>query len=430
MKKRFERSNRLFRRAKASIPGGVNSPVRAFGAVGGAPPFIAGGSGARIRDEDGNEYVDLVCSWGPLIHGHAPDFVVEAVKAAAEKGTSFGAPTRAEVQAAELVKRAFPSMELVRFVNSGTEAVMSALRVARGFTGRDRVVKFEGCYHGHSDGLLVRAGSGALTFGVPGSPGVPPAYAGRTLTARYNDLDSVEAAFGKNAKSIAAVIVEPVAGNMGVVPPARGFLRGLRRITRECGALLVFDEVITGFRVALGGAQELYGVKPDLTCLGKIIGGGLPVGAYGGRADVMALVSPLGPVYQAGTLSGNPVATAAGLATMKRLFRGGTYEGLERAARELEEGITAAAKEAGARVTTNRVGSMQTWFFTGKRVRDYESATASDTGRYAAFFHAMLRRGVYMPPSQFEAVFVSTAHRKADVARVVRAARGAFRETV
>ncbi|MEW6201297.1 MAG: glutamate-1-semialdehyde 2,1-aminomutase [bacterium] len=425
---RQARSKMLFAEAVKHIPGGVDSPVRAFGAVGGACPFIVRGKGSRIWDEDGNEYIDTVCSWGPLIHGHAPSEVVAAIKKAAELGTSFGASTRAEVELAKLIKKAFRSIDLIRFVNSGTEATMSALRLARGYTGRDKIVKFIGCYHGHADGLLVKAGSGALTLGVPSSPGVPAAYARQTLLAQYNDLDSVKRIFKKHKGEIAAVIVEPVAGNMGVIPPADGFLEGLRKLTKRYGAILIFDEIITGFRVALGGAQELYKIKPDLTCLGKIIGGGLPVGAYGGRKDIMEKISPLGGVYQAGTLSGNPLAMAAGLATLKMLFRKGIYKELNEKSTALEKGIREAAQSAGQSLRINRVGSMQTWFFTDKEVSDYKSATASDTKKFAKFFNAMLRRGVYLPPSQFEAIFVSTAHTKKDIDFIVSAEKEAFDE--
>jgi glutamate-1-semialdehyde 2,1-aminomutase len=416
------RSHALWERASGLMPGGVNSPVRAFGAVGGVPPFIAEGKGPRVRDVDGCELVDYVASWGPLVLGHAPDEVVEAVRRAAGSGTSFGAPTEAEVELAERIARAFPSIEMVRLVNSGTEAAMSALRLARGFTGRSKVVKFEGGYHGHADGLLVKAGSGAATFGVPGSAGVPEGYARETLLARYNDLASVEALFDRHGDDVACVIVEPVAGNMGVVPPAKGFLQGLRALSDRVGALLVFDEVITGFRVALGGMQERAGVRADLTVLGKIIGGGLPVGAYGGRREIMESLSPLGPVYQAGTLSGNPIATAAGLAALRALERPGFYEELERKGAALERALTDACSAAGVAATLNRVGSMMTLFLCDGPVTDYDSARRSDTGRYAAWFHGMLARGISLPPSQFEALFVSAAHTEEDIALTARAA--------
>jgi glutamate-1-semialdehyde 2,1-aminomutase len=424
---RTERSEALFEEAKRLIPGGVNSPVRAFRGVGGTPRFIARGHGSRVWDVDGNSYIDYVASWGPLILGHAHPSVVEAVQGAAKEGTSFGAPTEREVELARLVVEAIPSVEMVRFVNSGTEATMSALRLARAFTGREKIVKFDGGYHGHADGLLANMGSGGLTLGVPASPGVPAATAAGTLSARYNDLASVEALFAANGDDIAAVIVEPVAGNMGVVPPRPGFLEGLRAITRRHGALLIFDEVITGFRVAYGGAQSLYGVQPDLTCLGKIVGGGLPVGAYGGRREIMERVSPTGPVYQAGTLSGNPIAMAVGIATLRALQQPGVYDDLERKAARLHQGLQEAAAEAGVPATVNRVGSMLTAFFVDVDVEDYESAKRADTARYAAFFHAMLAEGVYLAPSQFEAAFVSTAHTDEDIERTVLAARKALR---
>ncbi len=423
-----ERSAALFTEAQKYIPGGVNSPVRAFRAVGGQPRFIRRGFGSRVEDVDGNVYIDYVCSWGPLILGHAHPAVVGAVKAAAELGTSFGAPTEAEVELARLVCELFPSIELVRFVNSGTEAAMSAIRLARAYTGRPKIVKFDGCYHGHVDSLLVKAGSGVLTFNAPDSAGVTVAAAQETLSAPYNDLATVERIFEEHGREIAAVIVEPVAGNMGVVPPKPGFLEGLRRLTAEAGALLIFDEVITGFRLAPGGAQELYGITPDLTCLGKVLGGGLPVGAYGGRRDIMSLVAPLGPVYQAGTLSGNPLAMAAGLATVRALLEPGNYERLETLAHRLAEGFEAAARSAGIRARVNRVGSMLTLFFTADEVVDYETARRSDTGRFARFFHGMLGRGVFLPPSQFEALFISLAHTEADIDFTVEAARRVMTE--
>src|SRR5690242_5196374 len=376
-------SKRLLDAASRVIPGGVNSPVRAFRAVGGAPPFIERGEGARIIDADGRAYIDFVGSWGPLILGHAAPAVVEAVTEAARRGTSYGAPTALEVQMAEAVTAAYPSMEMVRLVSSGTEAGMSAIRVARGFTGRDVIVKFDGCYHGHADSLLVKAGSGGATFGVPDSLGVPPALAALTLTVPFNDLDAVRRTLEAHAGQVAAIIVEPVAGNMGVVPPAPGFLPGLRDLATQHGALLIFDEVITGFRVAWGGAQARYDVRPDLTCLGKIIGGGLPVGAYGGSRALMERVAPLGGVYQAGTLSGNPLAVAAGLATLRALERTGTYERLEALGARVERDVTEAAAACGVPVTINRVGSMLTVFFTDRPVTDYASAKAADTARYA-----------------------------------------------
>jgi glutamate-1-semialdehyde 2,1-aminomutase len=416
------RSSELFARARTLIPGGVNSPVRAFQAVGGDPLFVASAAGARLRDADGREFLDYVGSWGPLILGHAHPAVVEAVTTAARQGTSYGAPCEAEVELAARVVRLVPGIEKVRFVSSGTEATMSALRLARGFTGRRKILKFAGCYHGHADALLVSAGSGVATLGIPGSPGVPEGTVADTLVAPFNDLAAVEQVASAHGADLAAVIVEPVVGNMGVVAPREGYLRGLREITGRAGALLVFDEVITGFRLAPGGAQQLYGVTPDLTCLGKIIGGGLPVGAYGGRADVMAKVAPEGPVYQAGTLSGNPLAMAAGRATLDALAAPGVYERLEALGARLEAGLVRAAERAGTAVTVNRVGSLLTAFFCAGPVTDYESAKRSDLARFGRFFHAMLERGVYLPPAQFEALFLSLAHTEADVDRTVEAA--------
>jgi glutamate-1-semialdehyde 2,1-aminomutase len=404
----------MFERARAVIPGGVNSPVRAFRSVGGTPFFVASARGSKIRDIDGNEYIDYVGSWGPMILGHAPAEVLDAIQRAASKGTSYGAPTAAEVEMAETISAAFPSMQKVRLVSSGTEACMSALRVARGFTKRDDIVKFEGCYHGHSDGMLVQAGSGLATFGVPTSPGVPADYAKHTLVLPYNDLDAVRALFKKRGKSIAALIVEPVAGNMGVVSPAEGFLEGLREITAQHGSLLIFDEVISGFRLCYGGAQTIAGINPDLTCLGKIMGGGLPAAAYGGRRDVMSAVSPEGPVYQAGTLSGNPLAVAAGLAQLKTLRENPRiYFDLNAKA-----GLLATAFR---NVVVNRVGSMFTAFFTKRPVTDWPSAAKSDTKKFARFHRHMRERGIALPPSQFEAWFVSAAHSKADLERTAEA---------
>jgi glutamate-1-semialdehyde 2,1-aminomutase len=420
------RSAELFARAQNLLPGGVDSPVRAFRAVGGTPRFVARGKGSAIWDVDGNRYIDYLGSWGPLIAGHAHPGVVVAIQDAATRGTSYGAPIEAELELAELVKKAFPSIELVRFVSSGTEATMSALRLARATTGREMILKFDGGYHGHADGLLVQAGSGPLTFGQPDSPGVPAAAAAQTLSVAYNDLAAVRAAFEAHAGQIAVVIVEPVAGNMGVVPAEPGFLEHLRVMTREQGALLVFDEVITGFRIAQGGAQECYRVTPDLTCLGKILGGGLPVGAYGGRRDIMEQVSPLGPVYQAGTLSGNPLAMAAGLATLRLLTEPGVYARLETLSARLVDGLSATARTAGVAYTANRVGSMFTGFFCAERVVDYASAKQADIRRYARFFHAMLERGVYLAPSQFEAGFMSLAHTESDVDATLQAAVAAF----
>ena len=425
-----DNSGVLFERALKSIPGGVNSPVRAFGSVGGSPPFIVRGEGPYIFDADGNRYVDYVMSWGPLILGHAHPSVVEAVEKAAKCGTSFGAPTEAEVLLAEKVRDAFPSIEKMRLVNSGTEATMSALRLARGHTGRDDILKFEGGYHGHADGLLVKAGSGAATFGVPSSPGVPADYAGHTLTAPYNDIDAVRKIANGRGESIAAIIVEPVAGNMGVVLPREGFLQGLRDICDDIGAVLIFDEVITGFRVAKGGAGEKFGVRADLTCLGKILGGGLPLGAYGGRSDIMDNIAPVGPVYQAGTLSGNPVAVAAGLAMLNELDKPGFYESLEEKGASLQNVLTDAASEAGVKIVVNRVGSMMTSFFGVDSVENYEDAAGTDTGLFKRWFHAMLDKGVYLAPSAFEASFVSISHGKEQINATLEAARASLREVV
>jgi len=421
-----ERSRQLFQEAARYFPGGVNSPVRAFRAVGGEPFFVARALGSRITDVDGRTYIDYVGSWGPMILGHAHPRVVGAIQAAAEAGTSYGAPTELETRLAQLIQAAVPSLERMRFVSSGTEACMSALRVARGFTGRSAIVKFEGGYHGHADSLLVKAGSGAMTFGVPDSLGVPEAIARATLTLPFNDLDATRAVFAARGREIAAVIVEPVAGNMGVVPPQPGFLEGLREITRADGALLLFDEVITGFRVAMGGAQQRYGVTPDMTCLGKIVGGGLPVGVYGGRAEIMEQVAPLGGIYQAGTLSGNPVAMAAGIATLEALRAPGTYQALETMGARLADGLIAAAAEAGLAAQINRVGSMLTGFFTATPVTDYATAKTADAARYGTFFRAMLERGVSLAPSQFEAAFLSLAHTTDDVDVTIAAAREAL----
>ncbi|OLC84139.1 MAG: glutamate-1-semialdehyde-2,1-aminomutase [Acidobacteria bacterium 13_1_40CM_4_65_8] len=424
------RSSRLFTRAQAVLPGGVNSPVRAFKAVGASPLFIRRAWGARIEDVDGNTFIDYVMSWGPLIHGHAPKGLVKALSAAARDGTSFGAPSPLEVELGERVRELMPTIERVRFVSSGTEATMSAVRVARASqfaTSRDKILKFEGCYHGHADAFLVKAGSGALTLGTPTSPGVTAAASADTLVASYNDLDSVRRAFDANRDHIAAVIVEPIAGNMGVVPPADGFLRGLREICTANRAVLIFDEVISGFRASSGGAQALAGVKPDLTCLGKIIGGGLPVGAYGGRADLMDLVSPAGPVYQAGTLSGNPLAMTAGLWCLERLTPK-LYTSLASLGARLAAGFAEAARDAGIALQVNASGSIVTPFFTDRQVRDYASATSANTDQYARFFRGMLTRGVYPPPSQFEAWFLSAAHTVKDVEKTIKAARGAMKE--
>ena len=420
------RSEELLARAQRVIPGGVNSPVRSFRSVGGVPRFYVKGTGSRVWDADGNEYIDLVLSWGPLILGHADPRVVEAAREALEQGSSFGAPTEREVRLAELVCECFPSIELVRMVNSGTEAVMSAVRVARAYTGKPKVVKFDGCWHGHADGMLVCAGSTGMQYGVPDSAGVPPAYAQETLVARFNDLESARALLEAHDGEVAAVVVEPVAGNMGVVPPGVGFLQGLRDMTAHAGVLLIFDEVITGFRVARGGAQDLYGVEADLTTLGKIIGGGFPVGAYGGKREIMECVSPLGPAVQAGTLSGNPVAMSAGIATLTALAEPGVYENLERTSRTLEEGLLSAAESAGAPLTTQRVGSMLTPFFAEGPLRNADDVGRTDKAAYARFFHAMLERGVALAPSYCEAAFLSTAHSGDDISRIVEAAEGAL----
>jgi glutamate-1-semialdehyde 2,1-aminomutase len=411
----LERSKKLFAEALNYLPGGVDSPVRAFKAVGGSPPFIARGQGDRIYDADGNEYLDFVCSWGPLILGHAHPRVVNELKRAIERGTSFGAPTELETRLAGMISTAMPSMEEVRFVNSGTEATMTALRLARAYTGRDRIVKFAGGYHGHADGLLVEAGSGLATLGIPASPGVPAGYAQNTLVVPYNDAGAVRQVFERYPREIAAVIVEPVAANMGVVPPRPGFLEGLRGLTGEFGALLIFDEVITGFRVAYGGAQALYGVAPDLTCLGKIIGGGLPVGAYGGRREIMEMMAPAGPVYQAGTLSGNPLVMTAGIETLGILSRPGNYDLLETMAATLAEGIAGAANESGVSLYVSRVASLITAFFAAGPVVDYDSARQADTSLFAKFFQRLLSNGIYWPPSQFEAAFISLAHTGKDI---------------
>jgi glutamate-1-semialdehyde 2,1-aminomutase len=415
-------SEGLFREAQRYLPGGVDSPVRAYQAVGGTPPFILRGRGSRIYDADGNEFIDYVGSWGPLILGHSHPKVVEALKKVVERGTSFGAPTELEVILARMISNAMPSIEMLRFVNSGTEATMSALRLARAYTGRDMVVKFAGGYHGHADGLLVKAGSGVATLGIPDSPGVPADYARNTLTAPYNDSQGVGRLFELHPGEIAAVIVEPVAANMGVVPPRPDFLESLRRLTARFGSLLIFDEVITGFRVAYGGAQALYGVAPDLTCLGKIIGGGLPVGAYGGRREIMEMMAPVGPVYQAGTLSGNPVAMTAGIETLKILSRPGTYDQLESKAVDLEKGLAAAAADLDMELQISRIASLLTVFFTGVPVIDYESAKRANTGLFKKFFHALLAEGIYWPPSQFEAAFISLAHSDQDIRSTINAA--------
>ena len=423
--KKPTRSRSLFARATAILPGGVDSPVRAFKSVGGSPLFIRRASGAVIEDVDGNKFIDYVMSWGPLLHGHAPAGLVKAISVAAKRGTSFGAPSPLEHELGERVRELMPSLERVRFVSSGTEAAMSVIRVARAFTRRDCIVKFEGCYHGHADAFLVKAGSGAMTLGIPTSPGVPKAVTADTLLARYNDLESVTALFRTHGERIAAVIVEPIAGNIGVVPPASGFLAGLRDLCSRHGAMLVFDEVISGFRAGAGGAQAVFDVKPDLTCLGKIIGGGLPVGAYGGRADAMDMVAPAGPVYQAGTLSGNPVAMTAGLWALARLTPK-LYRELSRRGSMLAAGFADAARAANVPLQVNAFGSLVTPFFTASAVRDYDSALTSDTGAYGTFFTSMLKRGIYPPPSQFEAWFVSAAHTDRHIQATIKAARSAM----
>lgn len=415
------KSIKLFDRAKRVIPGGVNSPVRAFKAVGGSPRFIARASGARITDVDGNSFIDYVGSWGPMIHGHAPKGLTSVLLRHANRGTSFGAPSLLEVELAERVRELVPSMERVRFVSSGTEATMSAARVARGATGREKIIKFEGCYHGHADAFLVQAGSGALTLGTPTSPGVPVGAVATTLLARFNDLQSVERLVEANPNEIATIILEPVAGNMGTVLPAAGFLHGLRAICDRAGALLVFDEVMTGFRLGAGGAQALYGVRPELTCLGKIVGGGLPVGVYGGRADVMDLVSPAGPIYQAGTLSGNPLAMAAGLWSLERLTPA-LYRRLSALGFALAAGLADAARAHGVQLQVNAIGSMLTPFFTPERVTNLQTAMTADTAAFGVFFRAMLAHGIYLPPSQFEAWFISGAHTRRDIDKTISAA--------
>jgi glutamate-1-semialdehyde 2,1-aminomutase len=417
------RSKKLFEEAKKHIPGGVNSPVRAFRSVGGEPLFIKRAKGSKVFDADGKEYIDYVLSWGPMILGHTHPAVTAALKKAITNGTSFGAPTELEITLAKMVKKAFPSIELVRMVSSGTEATMSAIRVARGYTRRDKIVKFEGGYHGHGNSLLVKAGSGVATFGLPDSPGVPADLAKLTITIPYNDLAAFKEVASREGDQIACIIVEPVAGNMGCVPPEAGFLEGLRQACNQYGIILIFDEVMTGFRVAYGGAQQLYKIKPDLTCLGKVIGGGLPVGAFGGRRDIMENVAPIGPIYQAGTLSGNPLAMTAGIETLKLLSKPGVYKTLEKSSADLETGMVLAAKEAGVPATVNRVGSMFTTFFTGERVKDFATAKTSDTARFGKFFLSMLKNGINLAPSQFEAAFMSVAHTKSDINRTIEAAR-------
>jgi glutamate-1-semialdehyde 2,1-aminomutase len=427
MARKFEQSRKLQKRAEKVIPGGVNSPVRAFRAVGGDPPFVIRGKGSHLWDADENEYIDYIGSWGPLILGHAAPVVLEALAAAMRNGTSFGASTPSEADLAELVVSAFPHIQRVRFVSSGTEATMSAIRLARAFTKRKYIVKFEGCYHGHADALLVKAGSGVATLGIPGSAGVPEEFTQFTLALPYNDTEALEEAFRKFKHQIACVIVEPVVGNMGCVAPARGYLEAVRALTTNDGAVLIFDEVMTGFRLAFGGAQELYAIQPDLTTMGKIIGGGLPVGAYGGPSDIMDLVAPLGPMYQAGTLSGNPLAMAAGYAQLHYLKEHKSlYSQLDQLSAELVAGVAAAAKSAGVPMTHNRVGSMFTWFFTPGPVTDWNSASKSDIEAFGRFFRSMLESGVYLPPSQYEAAFLSAAHTAEDIQKTIAAAKQAF----
>jgi len=421
-------SKKLMTRARKVIPGGVNSPVRAYGSVGGTAPFIVRGKGARIWDADGNEYIDYVGSWGPLVLGHAHPAVLRAVRDAAANGTSFGAPTELEVRLAEELCRALPSVEMVRFVSSGTEAAMSAIRLARAATGRERILKFDGCYHGHADALLVGAGSGVATLGIPGSPGVPESFAQLTVQAPFNDLEAVADALRRWRGEIACILVEPVAGNMGCVPPEPGFLAGLASLAHDHGTLLIFDEVMTGFRVAYGGAQQRYGITPDLTILGKIVGGGLPAAAYGGRRELMEQIAPVGPVYQAGTLSGNPLAMAAGLETLRHLRAPGVYPELEARSRAIAEGLAEAAREAGVELTTAAVGGMFGFFFHPGPVRNFADARKANGERFRAFFHAMLDQGVYFAPSAYEAGFVSLAHRPADIAETIAAAKRAFKK--
>lgn len=423
------RSEDLFAQAQQYIPGGVNSPVRAFKGVGGTPIFFKKGQGAYLFDEDNNQYIDYVASWGPMILGHAHAKVLDAVRMQLEDGLGFGAPTEIEITMAKKVCEIMPSIEMVRMVSSGTEATMSAIRLARGYTGRDKIVKFEGCYHGHSDSLLVKAGSGALTLGVPNSPGVPASLAEHTITLTFNDSDSVRQAFAECGKEIAAIIVEPVAGNMNCIPPEPGFLETLRQVCDEQGAVLIFDEVMTGFRTALGGAQEVYGIKPDLTTLGKVIGAGLPVGAFGGKHEIMAHIAPLGPVYQAGTLSGNPLAMRAGLTMLNEISQPGFFEALGQRTASLVDGLRSAAKEVGCPLTTNQVGGMFGFFFTHEeQVSRYSQVAACDLDKFKRFFHGMLREGVYLAPSAFEAGFVSAAHTDQDVARTLEAAKKVMRQ--
>jgi len=421
-------SDQLFKQALNIIPGGVNSPVRACRSVGTEPVFIDRADGCTLIDADGNAYIDYIGSWGPMILGHRHPQVIEALESVLKQGTSFGAPTALEVTLARMVIEAVPSIEVVRMVNSGTEATMSAIRLARGATGRDTIIKFDGCYHGHADSLLVEAGSGVATLGIPGSPGVPKSFVASTLSLPYNDIACVETVMKARGHEIAGIIVEPVAGNMGLVPPAKGFLERLRTLTAEYGALLIFDEVMTGFRVAYGGAQSLYGIKPDITCLGKIIGGGLPVGAYGGKREIMARIAPQGAVYQAGTLSGNPLAMAAGIATLQQLKSPGFYAGLDETSERLAQGLARAAEKAGVKVAVDRVGSMLGLFFSEKKVTNFDDAKASDLKMFSAYYQKMLARGIYLAPSQFEAVFVSAAHTDRHIDETLKAAEAVFSE--
>jgi glutamate-1-semialdehyde 2,1-aminomutase len=423
-----KKSSELFRKAKRIIPGGVNSPVRAFKAVGGTPLFIESAKGSKIYDVDGNEFIDYVLSWGPMILGHTHPKVINALKKAADRGTSYGAPTPLEVELAGMIKKAYPSMEMLRMVNSGTEATMSAIRAARGFTGRDKIVKFEGCYHGHADGLLVKAGSGAATFGVPTSPGVPKDYARNTITLPYNDLKAFKNICDKTGKNIACVIIEPVVGNSGCILPKPGYLEGLRKLTRKYGIVLIFDEVMTGFRVSYGGAQKAFKIKPDMTCLGKVIGGGLPVGAYGGSREIMSMIAPDGPVYQAGTLSGNPLAMTAGIETLKILSRPETYKKLIAKSEALESALKSAAKRAGVKTTFNRAGTMFCTYFTDKQVHNFADAAKTDTEMFGKFFRKMLEKGVNLAPSAYESGFMSLAHTNSDINKTARAAYESFKE--
>lgn len=426
MNKGYNLSEKLFEEAKECIPGGVNSPVRAFGSVDASPVFIDHGKGSKFYDVDGNEYIDYISSWGPLILGHCHPSVMKAIESTLLKGTGFGTPTELETKLARKIISAIPSVEMVRMVNSGTEATMSALRLARAYTKRDKIVKFEGCYHGHSDPLLIKAGSGALTHGVPSSPGVPESIAGNTINAGFNDLEGIKEIFKQTGNEIAAVIIEPVAGNMGTVLPEAGFLEGLREITKEYGALLIFDEVMTGFRVAHGGAQNVFNIQPDITCLGKIIGGGLPVGAYGGSKEIMSNISPSGSVYQAGTLSGNPLAMSAGLAILEELEKDGVYDKLNASTKSLADGLEEAAQKAGVPVSINRIGAMFTLFFTDEKVTDFKSATSSNLEKFNVFFKHMLDNGVYFGPSQFESAFLSTAHTEEDIKKTIKVSEEAF----